>query len=352
MLPEYLIKILVANDFFNGVTTEQMHLLQKEFFEAKSFSAGDQLIEKGKVASNMFLIVKGCVQVHKTFGEKESVEIIKRYPGDLIGEMGLIENKTRSTNVVAETDIELLFISKKNFYKILNIIPETKNNMMRKITSRLRESDARTITLINRYHTLIELNREIMQQKQDLQNLNHELEIKNQALYKAAITDPLTGIFNRSYMMGMLGKEFHNSIRYENPLSCILMDLDHFKAINDNYGHQAGDYVLGEVASLVQKNIRLGDVFCRFGGEEFLLVLPHTNLQNSQLVGEKLRKLIEKYKFSYEEQDIQITLSLGITDNKMGTPKTEEEMLKYADQALYLAKEGGRNRAVVYQVTL
>lgn len=349
MISKDLKEKLIQNDFFADISEQELDRLEESFFITKNFSAGKSLIEKGKLAVDMFLIIKGCVQVHKIADdEAESVEIIRRYAGDMIGEMGLVENKPRSTNVIAETALELIYISRKNFYKLLDRLPKAKNNIMRKIAARLRESDARSTTLINRYHILLELNREVLQQKIELERLNHELEQKNELLYKAATIDHLTGVYNRSYMIEVFRKEFNNSKRYGFPLCCLVIDLDHFKSINDTYGHQGGDFILISLAKLIQQNLREGDVFCRFGGEEFFILLPHANLDIGLKVAEKIRQLVEIETFLFEGMEIRLTLSVGITDIDNESPRNEDEMLRFADKALYSAKQQGRNCIVIY----
>mgnify|MGYP006295516867 CR=1 FL=1 len=168
--------------------------------------------------------------------------------------------------------------------------------------------------------------------------LNHE-----------ANTDQHTGCYNKSYFNNRIAMEVKKSKVTGNPLSLIIFDLDHFKHLNDTYGHDAGDYVLKEVAGLIRKNgVREHDIFARYGGEEFVILLPKTNLKQSFEIAERLRKLIEQHDFVYDEQTLPVTASIGVADYRQGVT-TGTELFKRADQAVYKSKEGGRNQVQFYR---
>lgn len=154
------------------------------------------------------------------------------------------------------------------------------------------------------------------------------------------ITDPLTKIRNRYYYNEQIKKESANANRYFYPLALVLFDIDHFKSINDNYGHDVGDNVLVEYTRLISSHLRNGDIFCRIGGEEFTLILPHTNMAGAYKIADKLRALIEAHK-----KIMPITMSFGVVEYTKG--EDLEVMFKRADEALYEAKNLGRNRVVV-----
>jgi len=150
----------------------------------------------------------------------------------------------------------------------------------------------------------------------------------------------LTDIFNRLEINKRLKNEIETAKRYNIPLSVIYFDIDHFKKINDTYGHEKGDFVLKEIARLITLNLRKTDIFGRWGGEEFLIVLPFTDLKNAFKLAEKLRKIIENYNFN----GIKVTISFGVAEfNKNDNTDT---LINRADKALYQAKESGRNRVV------
>ncbi len=179
--------------------------------------------------------------------------------------------------------------------------------------------------------------RDITVQKKHLQTL----EAINELLEKQATTDALTGIFNRMKFNKSLTNEIQRAQRYNTPLSLIIFDIDHFKQVNDTYGHLAGDSVLKKIARIITSNLREIDIFARWGGEEFVIQAPGTTLDGAIGLAEKLRNKIECYDFAEPEK---ITMSFGVT-----TLKNDDNTISFinrADEALYRAKEGGRNQVV------
>lgn len=158
-------------------------------------------------------------------------------------------------------------------------------------------------------------------------------------LRMAATIDKLTGIYNRQTLDDLLSREIARCRRYKTPLSIIMADIDHFKHVNDTYGHQVGDKVLHAVAETFRESIRLSDVLGRWGGEEFLIIAPQTAKTSAAPMAEKLRKAIERQSFYHDEP---LTVSLGVTEMKEGD--TLESLIRRADEALYHAKNLGRNR--------
>ncbi len=160
-------------------------------------------------------------------------------------------------------------------------------------------------------------------------------------------TDSLTGIFNRKAIVETIQEEFTKAKLRNTALSFILFDIDHFKKINDTYGHPAGDYVLKEICDLIKtKMIRQRDALGRYGGEEFALLLPQTNSQIAIDVAERIRSAIEKHCFLFEDKQILVTISLGVVALD-STSKTYNDLIALADKALYDAKNNGRNRVCV-----
>ncbi|MDF2614508.1 MAG: diguanylate cyclase [Clostridia bacterium] len=157
-----------------------------------------------------------------------------------------------------------------------------------------------------------------------------------------AIHDPLTKIFNRNYLNEYMEHEIERVSRHSRNLALVMIDIDHFKNINDTYGHNQGDYALQELVRTVQKNIRKYDVFARFGGEEFIVVLPETDIRNAKEVAERIREAVENHKIKGIEK---MTVSLGVAGFVEGD--MEESIIKRADAALYEAKNNGRNRVEI-----
>ncbi len=164
-------------------------------------------------------------------------------------------------------------------------------------------------------------------------------------LHQMAITDVLTGLYNRRHFMETARKEIERAERYGHSLSAMILDIDRFKKINDSYGHAAGDKVLKELASLIVENVRKVDLVGRMGGEEFGILLPDTDLKKAIMMAERLRKNIESSSFNYGDQELAVTVSIGLTTHKRGGMNIDE-LLKIADKALYEAKAKGRNRVV------
>jgi diguanylate cyclase (GGDEF)-like protein len=163
-------------------------------------------------------------------------------------------------------------------------------------------------------------------------------------LYQSATQDPLTGIYNKKFFLDNLAKEFSFSKRTISNLNLIIFDIDHFKKINDTYGHQAGDYVLKTISDTLKKQVRREDLFSRYGGEEFVLILKGKNEEHALMFAERIRKLIKDANFNYENKSIQITISMGISTYNGTNFENIEELIKSADDYLYKAKQKGRNR--------
>ncbi len=171
--------------------------------------------------------------------------------------------------------------------------------------------------------------------------------IDNAKLHELAITDGLTGLFIHRYFQLKLDDEIKRARRYVSPLSLIIFDIDHFKKFNDTYGHQQGDRILKETARLVKESVRGTDIACRYGGEEFSIILPHTTAEQAIIFAERLRKRFAETEFRYQDLIMQVTISLGISEfPKMCQDKMS--LIKKADQALYNCKNKGRNRVQIY----
>ena len=170
--------------------------------------------------------------------------------------------------------------------------------------------------------------------------------IKNIALY-----DTLTNLYNRRYFEERLGLVAQKSFYEGTALSLVMIDIDHFKKINDTFGHTEGDKVLREVSSLLKASVRKKDTVARYGGEEFILILPEAGTEESSMIAERIRRLVESTPFEVSRARINLTISLGISNFPSHRARSKEELVKMADQALYDAKRGGRNRVCIYNLT-
>lgn len=166
-------------------------------------------------------------------------------------------------------------------------------------------------------------------------------------LQRLAALDPLTGVYNRRFGLGRLHEEFERSIRSSTPLGLLMLDIDHFKSVNDTYGHQVGDRILKSVASIIRSILREGDVLVRYGGEEFLAILPAAASEDLRLIGERIRRATEESSHPEGDQTIRVTISIGGAAYPNQNVEKESALLELADDSLYKAKETGRNRVMV-----
>ncbi|MDP2755955.1 MAG: sensor domain-containing diguanylate cyclase [Nitrospirota bacterium] len=167
-------------------------------------------------------------------------------------------------------------------------------------------------------------------------------------LERLAITDYLTGIYNIRYFYKRLEEEFSRAERYITPLSCVMFDIDHFKKINDTYGHRIGDIVLREFAQLVKGHTRKIDIFARYGGEEFIMLMPQTPAKGAIHEADRIRKMVSEYRFMGLDEKDRITVSIGIASTLDEKIRTPDDLITFADNSLFTAKNKGRNRVVVY----
>jgi diguanylate cyclase (GGDEF)-like protein len=162
-------------------------------------------------------------------------------------------------------------------------------------------------------------------------------------IYRMAIIDGLTQIYNKRYFLEFMEREMARCKRYNRPLTLVMFDLDHFKRINDDYGHLAGDYVLKKIAGQISENtIRKEECFARYGGEEFAIVLPDTTAERGAVLAEKIRTMIDEESFEFEDNDLPVTISMGVC--QLLPDDGPESFIGRADAKLYEAKETGRNR--------
>ena len=165
-------------------------------------------------------------------------------------------------------------------------------------------------------------------------------------MYESALRDGLTKAFNKKYFLERLESEFAYALRHNSPLSLVMFDIDHFKKINDTHGHLAGDSALVTLSSLIAQTIRKEDVFARYGGEEFAVICRGVDLAGAHLFGERIRARVEQQQFAYAGKSLSMTVSVGVAAVTDVGMRGMLELVGLADDALYVAKRGGRNRVV------
>lgn len=183
------------------------------------------------------------------------------------------------------------------------------------------------------------------QELQARESQYQQLEQMAKKMEELARTDPLTKLFNRRYFLEKLEEEKNRCARSVKPFSIVLIDVDHFKAFNDSYGHNCGDFVLQSIASTMKETIRKQDIIARWGGEEFIILLPETSIEGCKIVAEKIKQKIATQVYTYQEKDLSVTITAGIAMHN--NDYSIDECIKKADDALYKGKKHGRNEVVI-----
>lgn len=167
---------------------------------------------------------------------------------------------------------------------------------------------------------------------------------ENESLHNLVSTDPLTGLFNFRYFQQVMDAEMQRTFRSGRPTSLIMIDIDFFKAVNDEWGHEAGNIALQTAATVFKRELRQFDIICRYGGEEFVIILPQTPLPLAVRIAERVRASLQNEDVILQSNSINITASFGINVFQSGSDMSREALVESADQFLYQAKEQGRNR--------
>ncbi len=248
---------------------------------------------------------------------------------------------------IAPEDIEKILEDFHNQIEIAGKYFGLKIQNTRSVQEILQEANIR-LSLLNLNYD--QMNKQLIQTKLELENLTKELEEKNRILDNLANVDGLTEVFNHRYFQNCLDQEISRAERKDNPLSLILCDIDYFKNFNDNYGHQAGDFVLKEFCRTLTSQLRKYDILARYGGEEFAIILPETEESEALVVAEKLRVAIEDTVFDDGSESYSVTASFGVAGSRPAVEDGfgKDEFINRADHALYGAKEAGRNRSQIY----
>jgi diguanylate cyclase (GGDEF)-like protein len=245
-----------------------------------------------------------------------------RIAGDQTGEETAIRLGSHS---VVESDGPLTFVERRSIREILDAAREAGGQ-----ETQIRELELRV---------------------SELAKQNLELTVKNSMLTESSSRDPLTGLYNRWHVMEKMESEINRSLRHGSPMALMMMDIDHFKSVNDTYGHTTGDHVLQVVARLLKESCRVYDVPGRFGGEEFCLLLPEIEMESTPSVAERIRHRLETTEMEVGGASLVVTASIGIAGLGAGSEDTvlsPAGLIDRADRALYAAKNDGRNRVAMW----
>lgn len=295
-------------------SSEELKLVQDSLAnkELDILEPGTFLIRKGAVNEHMFLLVDGRLQV---FLNEHDEPIAVLAPGESVGEISLIDQQPTTAFVVAETSCKVISLTLQELKQVVSQAPSVMINLLYLLVQRQRQGNLKI-----------------------LEGEERQKEYKTQL-----VLDGLTQIYNRLWLDQTLPSMMQESLERRLSLAVGMVDVDHFKKFNDEHGHQAGDVVLQEVASSLQETLRDSDRVARYGGEEFTFLLPLTRLNQAKQVAERLRQTIANCTVCYEGGELPpVTISIGMS--LMLPEDTPETLLERADQALYKAKQNGRNR--------
>ncbi len=314
------------NNMTSAVTTEQLAIQQMlrgeseanlrwllEHARQESFSAGDVLLTPDKDNHTLYLILSGRVQVRLDWQGHEALAYLEA--GQCVGEMSIIERMRPSAIVVTDSDCQLFLIDEDVLWQLVERSSILARNLLYTLSAKVRKDNL----------VIIE-----SRQQQAISEQHSKI-------------DALTGLFNRRWLENSLPRLATHAQSQQNALCVLMLDVDYFKRYNDSHGHQAGDAALAAVGNTLGENIRPYDYAVRYGGEEFILILPDTTATEARIIAERIRELLR----NTEILDIdanhlpRITMSMGLAELK--THQTMATLIEAADAALYRAKHAGRD---------
>ncbi len=278
----------------------------------QQLAAGQRLLQRGEPNLRVYLVISGLLRVELDEGSSPLAYINR---GETVGELSLLAGSAATATVAAEEPTQLLVLDEETFWWLAESSHEFSVGLLVRLAKRLRSNN-------DAVQESIALRRQFEQ---------------------AALSDALTGFRNRRWLDQTLPRIVQRHVHASEPLCLAMMDIDHFKQVNDGYGHAAGDAVLLQVGRLVRANLRPADSAARIGGEEFVLILPQTLLPGAISAVERLREAVASASFDYDGRALpQVTVSLGLVALERGV--NPGQLLARADVALYAAKQSGRNR--------
>ncbi|HNR86775.1 MAG TPA: diguanylate cyclase [Spirochaetota bacterium] len=315
-----LYNFLKTVGMLSSLKMSELHQFSQHL-ELLRFPAGAFICRQLDPGDELFIIKSGVTSVSISVQDGTEKELTQLKSGEFFGEMAIFENAPRSANCVALEDCEILRMNKEDFFTLMRTYPHTAINVMKsmlnKTTDRLNAS-GQFITQMVKWGEDASLR---------------------------AVTDKLTGVFNRRYLESELEKRFTMAQKEGAPLSLVMADMDFFREVNEGYSHEVGDRYIVEVAKVFTTTFRKTDIVSRYGGDEFTILLPNTDLETAMAVTEDVRRAVERLDFlkELEGPDLHLSVSLGVSCFP-ATARTQAELTEQADKALYAAKKGGRNR--------
>lgn len=283
----------------------------------KKLQIGEVLLSPQKRNEHIYILITGELAVHLDSLDSPPLTIIET--GECVGEISIIDSLAPSAYVIAVQESVVLELNQKIVWAMINSSHTIAKNLLYILSSRVRHG-----------HSVISDNFEVQKELQHY-----------------AMVDGLTGLYNRRWFDEMFKRQFKRCQTDETDLSVILLDIDNFKSFNDRFGHLVGDLVLSKISAEMLGSLRSCDTLARFGGEEFIIVLPDTLLSESLIIAERIRLSISQLSIQDNAKNLLPTVTISLGVSKLTAIDTEESLIKKADDALYKAKEQGRNRIQV-----
>lgn len=303
------------NALFSGMNAESFDYML-EHSVVRDLDAGERLLQPDTENHHLHLILEGALNVYLIAQEPQEHTTLQA--GECVGEVSLIDGKYPSAIVVAAQAARILSIPYDTVWSLINNSRTVAGNLLALLANRLRNDN----------QSIVETQRSKMQ-------FEHQ-----------ASTDALTGVHNRHWMGRAFPRALQRCTLNKQPFAVMVVDIDHFKKINDTYGHLVGDLALKTVAQCMSDNLRPHDLLARYGGEEFAVLLTEADLESAKMIAERLRSRIAAAEIRSNDISFHVTLSIGITPTQHEDQL--ENLIHEADQALYRAKQMGRNRVEVF----
>lgn len=315
-LSEDELEIVEKARLFKSVPLERLEVYLASV-KIEAFEKGTVLLKPGHLNDNFYILLSGRVDIFlDEIGQNPVANI---HPGECVGEISVIDNRPVSAYAVVGQDSRLIILSHQDLWRLMRNEHPMAVNLLQILAQRIRRNNEAIL---------------------------HSLKLQQQYQVHSG-TDGLTGLHNRRWMNEMFPRQIDRSLSTRQKLTLIMLDIDNFKLFNDTHGHLAGDQALCMAAKILEESLRPGDLSARYGGEEFVALLPGSDSKQAKKIAERLRSKIEESPLKFEGNMLPaFTVSIGVAESQPNWCGLKY-LLTAADEALYQAKQGGRNRVVL-----